>query len=126
MDDKFRATQRNTFSLHLERSGKRLTPERVFILDTALGMKSHFTANDLRQAMEGGNMRVSRATLFNTLPLMTECGVLRRFSGARGVAYEVLRSSVEPRQNLVCAVCGKSFSKSSSLANHRTGARRRL
>jgi len=86
MDDKFRATQRNTFSLHLERSGKRLTPERVFILDTALGMKSHFTANDLRQAMEGGNMRVSRATLFNTLPLMTECGVLRRFSGARGVA----------------------------------------
>ena len=83
MDDKFRATQRNTFSLHLERSGKRLTPERVFILDTALGMKSHFTANDLRQAMEGGNMRVS-----HTVQHIAADDRVRRaaafFRGARG------------------------------------------
>ncbi len=108
MDEKFRTGLRRQFISHLERYGKRRTPERFFILDTAIGMKGRFTADDLLRRTSEGTLRVSRATLFNTIPLLIDSGVLRRSSNHRKVDYEVVSSAAkaEPRQHLVCSVCG--------------------
>lgn len=120
MDDKFRIGLRQQFSAHLERQRKRRTPERYFILDTVLEMKGRFTADDLLQRVAGADagLRVSRATLFNTLPLLVDSGVVRRSTTHRHVDYEVVSSAAkaEPRQNLVCTICGRVHrSKASSL-----------
>lgn len=116
MDDKFRTNLRRQFTTHLERCGKRHTPERFFILDTALEMRGRFTADDLLRRAADGNMQVSRATVFNTLPLLLDSGVLRRSSNHRKVDYEVVSTpaKAEPRQNLVCTVCGSIHRRKAS------------
>ena len=106
--DRQSAQVRDTFATFLESRHKRRTPERFFILEKALALKGHFTADQLLQECEKGKMRVSRATLFNTLTLLLEAGVVRRFSYHRVAGYEVVaKQTAEPRQNLVCTVCGK-------------------
>lgn len=116
MDDKFRTTLRRQFAAHLERQSKRRTPERFFILDTALEMKGRFTADNLLRRAAEGSLRVSRATVFNTLPLLLDSGVLRRSSNHRKVDYEVVSTpaKAEPRQNLVCTVCGSIHRRKAS------------
>jgi Fur family ferric uptake transcriptional regulator len=106
--DRQMAQVRDTFATFLESRHKRRTPERFFILETATSLKGHFTADKLLQECEKGKMRVSRATLFNTLNLLLEAGVLRRLTYHRVVGYEVAaKQTIEPRQNLVCTVCGR-------------------
>ncbi len=116
MDDKFRTNLRRQFSDHLERQGKRRTPERFFILEVALEMKGRFSADDLLRRTAEGSLRVSRATLFNTIPLLIDSGVLRRSSNHRKIDYEVVSSAAkaEPRQNLVCSVCGSVHRRKAS------------
>lgn len=106
------AKLRQVFASHLTLSGKRLTPERLHILETAMGMKSHFGVTQLQAALEAGSLRVSRATVFNTLPLLVGCGVLRRYGGSRrsDVVYELAgERESEPRVRLVCTDCGKVY-----------------
>lgn len=116
MDDKFRTNLRRQFISHLERQGKRRTPERFFIFDTAIEMKGRFTADDLLKRAAEGSLRVSRATLFNTIPLLIDSGVLRRSSNHRKVDYEVMSTAAkaEPRQNLVCSICGSVHRRKAS------------
>lgn len=124
MDDKFRTNLRRQFAAHLERHGKRHTPERSFILDTALEMKGRFTADDLLHRTAEGSLQVSRATVFNTLPLLLDSGVLRRSSNHRKVDYEVVSTpaKAEPRQNLVCTTCGSIHRRKASSLREWVGA----
>lgn len=100
---------RYAFAAFLGEQGKRCTPERLLVLDVALSQSKPFTADGLFEACcaDSQLMRVSRATVFNTLPLLVGSGLFRRNNDARGsVTYEPMRSS-HPRQLLVCATCGK-------------------
>lgn len=104
------ARLRFSFASFLEANGLRCTPEREFTLDVILGLRGRFTATQLLDACNGADgMRVSRATVFNTLPLLEKAGIIRRMAHDRSVAYEVVRQSLQlkARQHLVCSECGK-------------------
>lgn len=126
MEEKFRTGLRQQFTMHLERQRKRRTPERYFILETAMEMRGRFTADDLLQRLsaDGVELRVSRATLFNTIPLLVDSGVLRRSNNRRRVDYEVVSTAAkaEPRQNLVCSVCGTVHRRKASSLREWVGA----
>lgn len=105
MDDKQRTHLRHTFATRLAEKHMRLTPERLHILETAIGIKGTFTASKLESLIMEGPLRMSRATLFNTLPLIADAGVIRRVSTG---GYEVVTTAVmEPRLLLVCTECGR-------------------
>jgi Fur family transcriptional regulator, ferric uptake regulator len=76
---------KNTFIRYLKNKGHRITNERLLILDSALEMKSHFDADELYFKMKGGYIRASRATVYKTLELMSECNILSKhnFKGER-------------------------------------------
>lgn len=80
------------------------TPERLLILDEVLRMKGHFTAEDLQGRLNEGKTRVSTATVYNTLPLLVESGILHGevFTGHK-TTYEL---AGEPHHHLVCRNCG--------------------
>lgn len=91
---------------YLEQRKMRKTPERIAILNRLLTFQAHFTIDQLMQAMEQENFHVSLATLYNTVDLLLEAGLVRRhvFEGML-VQYE--KAGVAPHSHLICTTCGK-------------------
>ena len=71
-------SSREAFVQFLKERGLRRTPERFAVVDKVLSMNDHFYVESLREAMEADGYRVSRATLYNTIQLLLESGLVRR------------------------------------------------
>lgn len=96
---------REKFRLYLVDRQLRKTPERFALLDKALSLPGHFGVDVLYQSMEESGYHVSRATVYNTLELFVDCGLLNRHVfGLRKTLYEVALGS---HCHLVCNSCGK-------------------
>lgn len=94
------------FRQFLEERGQRLTKERDAVMRRVFARKGHFDPETLYMDMKRGGMKASRASVYRTLNLLYECGLLEKVSKTEhGTVYEqaVGRSH---HDHMVCLRCG--------------------
>jgi len=66
------------FRRKLKAEGLKYTPERARILDAVVGRDGLFEADELLVAVKAGGFRVSKATVYRTIRLLQEAGIIQR------------------------------------------------
>lgn len=107
MEDKVRNTVKQILTEYLEKTGHRKTPERYAILDTIYSIKGHFDIEQLFSYMANeGQFRVSRATVYNTIDLFIDAGLVIKHQFGNTSQYERSYNN-ETHHHMICTNCGK-------------------
>ncbi|CAA9248033.1 MAG: hypothetical protein AVDCRST_MAG77-2988 [uncultured Chloroflexi bacterium] len=92
----------------LRLAGYQVTPPRAAVVRAVAAQPRPFTAGHLCAAVAAHDPSVGRATVFRTLELLVDAGVLDRLHAVRGDASYVARDPSRPDQAhhyLVCSAC---------------------
>jgi Fur family ferric uptake transcriptional regulator len=107
---------REKFRKFLNLKGLRVTGQRLAIFDAAIAQKDHFTAEQLLDRARNHARRVglarsiSRATVYRTLPVMTESALLREVDiGSGEKYYRTNQDSPTQMAQVICLDCDRIF-----------------
>ena len=97
---------KNTLAAYLKDKGLRTTRERFELLDQIMQTNGHFDADELYGIVTRKNLKISRATVYNTLELLVNCGLISRYRfGENHARFE--KAFGRPRHDhLICLECG--------------------
>jgi len=83
--------------------GMRVTSQRVIVHRALRELDRHVTADELLDAVAERLPNVSLPTIYATLELLEELGMVRRVQRAGTTLYD---PRIQPHHHLVCAECG--------------------
>lgn len=88
--------------------GLRRTPQRDAIVRCVFASDEHFTADELWDRIRSTNTRTSRATVYRTLGLLVEAGLLHAVDlGDNQTTYDPNFLDRPGHNHLVCIDCGR-------------------
>src|SRR5688500_6548167 len=90
-------------STALRSRGMRVTPQRVVLHRALRELDRHVTADELLDSVADRLPNVSLPTIYATLELLEELGMVRRVQRAGTTLFD---PRIEPHHHLVCTACG--------------------
>lgn len=95
------------FQYYLQRNNFKYTKERKEVLKAIATLRRHFHAEDIHQQIKKQRSNVSLATVYRTVPLLINSGLITEtlYDGGRAV-YEKIYNKPH-HDHLVCLRCGK-------------------
>jgi Fur family ferric uptake transcriptional regulator len=94
------------FTAYLKSNQHRLTPERFMVLEQIYTADGHIDADDMYLRMKNTGSRVSRATVYNTLDLLVECGLVQRHQFGQNQSYYERAHGYRQHDHIICQQCG--------------------
>ncbi|MEM1057727.1 MAG: transcriptional repressor [Verrucomicrobiota bacterium] len=91
----------------LRQKNAKVTPRRMAIIEAAFESHEHFTAEQLLFWSRRRDARISRATVYRTLPLLLESGFLKEVYLNGEHLYDPNYSRRPDHSHLVCSDCGR-------------------
>jgi len=92
---------------HLRTSGNlRSTSSRIAVLDAVLQSQGHFDAESLYYRMISGGKKISKATVYNTLDLLQECGLVSKYRFTENSSRYEKAFGRPHHHHLICLECG--------------------
>ena len=92
---------------YLKANGKlRATPERFAVLDAVLQSQGHFDADNLYYRMITKGIKVSKATVYNTLELLQDCGLVSKYRFAENTSRYEKAFGRPHHHHMICLECG--------------------
>jgi Fe2+ or Zn2+ uptake regulation protein len=88
----------------LRSRGQRVTPQRLVIHRLLRRRDSHMTAEQVREAVAHDLPGTSAPTVYATLDLLSELGLVRRVDAGTGAV--LFDGRVEPHHHTACRRCG--------------------
>src|SRR6266404_4095843 len=86
----------------------RITSQRQAIVDTVFSTDQHFTAEQLLEWSRRRDKSVSRATVYRTLPLLTESGLVREMDFGKDYRFYDPNYADHPNHShIICQDCDK-------------------
>ena len=114
MTEQKQKTAAAIFAEYLKKTGHRRTPERFSILEEVFRHDSHFDIETLFVLMKKKNYRVSRATLYNTMELLLESGLVNRLHFGKNLSVYERTLNLNPHDHLVCTDTNETIEFSDS------------
>ena len=97
------------FKDYIKRKGLRNTPEREMIIEEIFSTHDHFDVDELFLRMRNKRKIVSRASIYRTIPLLVESGLIKEVFFEDGhLHYEHIYGH-KHHCHLRCTCCGKNF-----------------
>ena len=91
---------------YLSRNQLKQTKQRKLIVSRFLGMKAHVDVEELYEAVRQEGYNIGLATIYRTLNLLKDAGLVAQHSFADGRAiFEVIKPGAH-HDHLVCTECG--------------------
>jgi len=102
MDKKLQLVQN-----YLKTHDFKLTNQRMRIVEEIFATKGHFTADDLYDALRGKGENVSKATVYRTLSILAEGGIIDAQDFGQGPLYYEAALGAKDHYHLICTETGK-------------------
>ena len=92
----------------LSEKGLRMTDQRKGVIEALFRQSGHFTAEELLKDAQELEDTVSRATLYRSLPLLVESGIIRKVDVGQENKYYALNGQSETfKAQVICSDCNK-------------------
>ena len=108
MAAKINTEAKKRFLDFLDTKQLRMTAQRMAIIDTVFSTNEHFTAEQLLDWSRKRDKSVSRATVYRTLPLLTESDLVREMDFGKEFKFYDPNYADHPNHNhIICKDCDK-------------------
>lgn len=95
------------FQTLLQERGLKYTCERQAIFDEVAHLKEHFDADSLYERFKKKGLRISRDTVYRTLPLLLESHVIQKSAGAGKREFFERIGTKGHHDHMICIHCGR-------------------
>ncbi len=85
----------------------RFTAQRKVMLDQIFQMNEHFSAENLFENMAGNDMNISRTTVYRSLPVFEESGIINQVMQDNKTTYYELAYKRKHHDHLICERCNE-------------------